>query len=105
MEYFVENMMSVGVWEGISLSQGYSWELADRFSDESVDFIWIDADHHYSSVIQDIRAWWPKLKKGGIIAGHDYTDEGVKLAVREFFDEFTVHATRNECWSVKKENV
>src|ERR1700741_1198662 len=81
-EYFIENMNDVGLMDVIELNEGCSWEFADRFSDESVDFIWLDADHHYESVIKEINAWWPKLKNGGIMAGHDYSDWGVEMAVR-----------------------
>lgn len=44
------------------------------FCDNSLDFVYIDANHTYESVKQDIRLWFPKVKKGGIISGHDYLD-------------------------------
>lgn len=42
------------------------------FSDNSLDFIYIDANHAYDFVVKDIELWFPKLKKGGVFAGHDY---------------------------------
>lgn len=42
------------------------------FLDESLDFVYIDANHKYEYVKQDISLWFPKVRKGGIIAGHDY---------------------------------
>jgi FkbM family methyltransferase len=45
---------------------------ANLFPDEYFDFIYIDADHSYESVIKDIEAWWPKIKKGGLFCGDDY---------------------------------
>lgn len=45
---------------------------ADIFEDESLDFIFIDANHAYDFVTEDINSWFPKLKKGGIFSGHDY---------------------------------
>lgn len=42
------------------------------FEDESLDFAYIDANHAYSFVKQDIELWWPKVKKGGWLCGHDY---------------------------------
>ena len=45
---------------------------ANLFEDESLDFIFIDANHAYDFVVEDINIWYPKLKKGGIFSGHDY---------------------------------
>jgi predicted O-methyltransferase YrrM len=61
-----------------------SWEAASLFEDGSVDFVFIDADHSYESVVKDIKAWLSKIKKGGIISGHDYfTSPDVRSAVDE----------------------
>ena len=49
------------------------------------DFVYIDANHKYTSVKQDIAEWWSILKPGGVLAGHDYIEgEGVVPAVDEF---------------------
>ena len=45
---------------------------SEIFEDESLDFVYIDANHAYDFVVEDINLWFPKLKKGGIFAGHDY---------------------------------
>ena len=45
---------------------------SDIFSDESLDFVYIDANHAYDFVKQDIELWWPKVKKGGWLCGHDF---------------------------------
>lgn len=45
--------------------------LAD-FPDESLDFVYIDANHAFPYVAQDIYEWQRKVRKGGIISGHDY---------------------------------
>jgi hypothetical protein len=42
------------------------------FSDESLDFVYLDANHSYDGFIKDFNNWYPKVKKGGLIAGHDY---------------------------------
>ena len=63
-----------------------SWEAATLFEDNSVDFVFIDADHQYESVKKDITAWYPKIKIGGIMSGHDYISKfGVADAVNSFF--------------------
>lgn len=56
---------------------------------DTFDFVYLDGDHRYEHVLADIDAWWPLLKDGGIMAGHDFLDEeptfGVKRAVLERF--------------------
>ena len=56
--------------------RGKSKSAVELFDDEFFDFIYIDADHTYDSVCQDIQLYLPKLKKGGFIAGHDYDPQG-----------------------------
>jgi len=51
---------------------------ADRFSDGTVDFVYVDACHQEEATAQDLRAWWPKLRAGGILAGHDIVCLGEK---------------------------
>jgi len=57
-----------------------------------LDFVYIDADHSYKSVKEDINAWAPKVREGGIVAGHDYYltragNIGVIAAVNEYVKE------------------
>ena len=57
------------------------------FETGEFDFVWIDGDHSYEQVKRDITNYLPKVKKGGIIGGHDYNSNvftGVKKAVDEF---------------------
>lgn len=60
-------------------------EAAAEFEDRSVDLVFIDASHDYQSVLNDIDAWFPKIRSGGIISGDDYNEkfEGVINAVNE----------------------
>ena len=51
---------------------GKSAERANDFEDESLDVVYIDASHEFVDVDTDIKMWRPKLKKGGLLAGHDY---------------------------------
>jgi predicted O-methyltransferase YrrM len=65
-----------------------------------VDFVFIDADHEYDSVVKDINAWLPKIKQGGIISGHDYFNPcGVKKAVDEKFGNEVKF--NGPCWYVE----
>lgn len=52
--------------------RGKSSQIVDLFEDESLDFVYIDGNHEYSYVKEDIDLWYPKIKKGGLISGHDY---------------------------------
>jgi len=75
---------------------------ATEFKDESIGFILIDADHSYGSVKADIEAWWPKIKIGGVMCGHDYDKPhtpGVKKAVDEKFDSVELISS---IWKVVK---
>lgn len=52
----------------------YSVQAAARIANHSLDFIFIDARHDYCGVKEDLDAFYPKLRPGGILAGHDYLD-------------------------------
>ena len=55
-----------------------SMDALDDFEDNSLDFIYIDANHGFGYVAMDLMQWSKKVRKGGIIAGHDYySTEGV----------------------------
>jgi hypothetical protein len=60
-------------------------EAAQWVEDGSLDFVFIDADHTYEGCKRDICAWLPKVRKGGLISGHDYNWPSVRQAVDEFF--------------------
>jgi predicted O-methyltransferase YrrM len=59
----------------IELIKGWSDEVVNRFEDESLDFVYIDANHSYEFVVADIAAWSKKVRKGGLVMGHDYKDD------------------------------
>jgi hypothetical protein len=81
-----------------------SVEASKDFEDESCDVIYIDMQHTYDAVIEDLHHWYPKLKKGGYMAGHDVYHPGVNKAIKEFFnDKFGVIGACNCCWIVRKE--
>merc|ERR1712032_1365749 len=65
-----------------------SHDAAAVIQNESLDFVWIDGAHDYEEVSEDLAIWFPKLRSGGILAGHDYFLAGmldVNRAVHEFF--------------------
>jgi hypothetical protein len=72
--------------ENVEVLRGVSWEMANKVEDESLDLVYLDAGHSYECVKRDLAAWFPKIKKGGVMAGHDYENNsyGVKRAVVDF---------------------
>lgn len=80
-----------------------SVEAAKQFEDNSIDFVFLDASHEYEDIKADIAAWYPKVKPGGLFAGHDYSWTGVNKAVTEFSLEYNkaIH-TSEACWITGK---
>jgi hypothetical protein len=82
-----------------------SEEASRKFKDNSLKFVFLDGSHEYEDVKKDIQNWLPKIKIGGVLAGHDYyvsqTDwfPGVKQAVNEELYDITV---QENCWIYKK---
>jgi len=65
--------MRLSRYPNYELIKDFSVYAVERFKNESLDFVYIDANHADPYVSEDIRIWFPKLRKGGIMAGHDYT--------------------------------
>ena len=100
-ELFQKNLIKANVNDIVIPIKSMSWDAAVNFADESIDFVFIDADHSYESVKKDIEAWLPKIRKNGIISGHDYGNGNpseVKQAVDEKFDNFQLNGS---CWYLK----
>lgn len=59
------------------------------FEDSKFDFVFIDGNHLYEMALADCRAWWPKIRPGGVLSGHDFRpkDHAVRKAVFEFAEE------------------
>lgn len=72
--------------------KAFSMDAVRNFEDESLDFVYIDANHAYKFVKEDIREWAKKVRVGGIVSGHDYYitragNKGVVDAVDEYIKE------------------
>jgi hypothetical protein len=52
---------------------------AELFGSRTLDFVYLDAAHDYKSVVSDIEAWVPKIKRGGFLMGHDYADNEITM--------------------------
>lgn len=57
---------------------------ARHYPPEWFDFIYVDARHDRTGVLEDLANWWPKLRKGGVIAGHDYTTQAEPAGSMDF---------------------
>lgn len=71
---------------------------------DEVDLVFIDGNHSYSYVLQDIEHWFPKVRRGGILSGHDYHSHsfpGVVKAVNECFPEGVVVGSDNTWIKIK----
>jgi len=93
------------VLKQIKMLSMISWDAAEKFSDESVDFCYVDAGHSYEAVTNDLTAWWPKLRPGSMFGGDDYTKwyQGVQQAVWDFFGPLDIRVRRaGRCWLVTK---
>ena len=86
---------------------GWSHRVAEFVPDDSMDFVFIDADHRYEAVARDLNHWWPKVRRGGIFCGHDYKVKfgcGVVQAVNERFGEDKIGVRiKARIWWIKKE--
>lgn len=81
--------------------QGKNAEILEKFSEEAVkdipynslDFVYIDGDHSYDFVMQDIIIWGRKVRKGGIVSGHDYfydsNKKGRRAKVTQAVNDYT----------------
>jgi len=97
-EIFTENLTRAGVREHVKDLKMSSVEASKLFKDKSLDFVFIDADHSYESVKEDITHWKPKLKPGCVLAGHDYYAPGVKRAVQQLISTYDLFGP---CWVTK----
>lgn len=100
---FERNMEALGISSLVRVHAEDSVRVSRGFPDREFDAVFIDADHSYKAVMEDISAWYPKVKYGGIICGHDFDEEGVKRAVSEYFDDYhELVKTIGRCWFLRK---
>ena len=80
----------------------------DSFAEESLDFVYLDANHKCERALEMMMEWYPKIMPGGVLAGHDYLDGhtphgvfGVKTAVSLFEQKTGLRAavTAEQDWA------
>lgn len=83
---FLEVINKFSSDERVAVCKMFSEKAAATFPDEHFDWIYIDANH--LRVVQDIEAWFSKVKYGGWITGHDYTNVGDYITVKKDIDNY-----------------
>jgi len=98
-------------WGRYTLDRRLSAPAAEDVPVWSMDFVFIDADHSYEGVRQDLISWWPKVKPGGFICGHDYgtPKEGKRYGVSQAVNEWAsflganVETGKDWFWCIRKD--
>lgn len=80
-----------------------SIEAASLFEDQSIDLVYIDGDHQEESVIKDINCWKPKIKKNGILAGHDFNFTSVQNAINKTIPNKDIKQFCDASWAIINE--
>jgi hypothetical protein len=84
--------------------EGDSCRIVKAMNDIKFDIVYIDANHNYDGVKEDIELWRGKVKKGGYLAGHDYDHYhiGVVQAVQEMlYGGGILHCYRDSSWMLR----
>lgn len=85
----------------VKIHKGISWQVSKVVADGSLDFVFIDAGHDYDSVSKDLQSWTPKVRKGGVICGHDINIKDVRKAAVEKFGNLRLkHIGIDNMWFV-----
>lgn len=79
-----------------------SEEASKLFEDKSLDFVYIDGLHTVENVLKDLTLWYPKIKDGMYIGGHDWTWSEVQTAFKKFFNRTLPHEYIADEWIIKK---
>lgn len=92
-ENYREALQLLELYPAVQYIKDYTTNCADKFEDEYFDFIYVDADHSYEGCEADLINWWPKVKRGGILSGHDYFEAAskYKFGVIQAVDEFRIN--------------
>lgn len=86
VDAFTKNIEAFGVKDKVKLHISPTTAAAKLFAPESIDLLFIDADHSYEGVVADLQHWYPKLKSGGFLLCDDYEEKwpGVIQAIQTF---------------------
>ena len=92
--------------DNVTVIRKHSYEIVGAYQDNFFDFVYIDGRHIYKDVLIDCEMWYPKVRSGGILGGHDYYNElcgeDIRKAVNVFLNNKPnkLH-TRGEDWWIR----
>ena len=92
-------LRTLGPFENCHVMRDYSLDVVDLFDDGGLDFFYLDADRRYASVTEDLDAWVPKLRPGGLVCGCCYYNLPGGERVKDAVDDWTA-ANGIETWFV-----
>jgi len=99
------NMRPIGTtkfdYSSIKEIKNFSKHASFGFRNKSLDFVYIDGDHNYNAVVEDIEHWQPKIKSGGYIAGHDIIIYDVLYAVQKTLNTPNMVLFSDTSWLIK----
>ena len=104
-EHWVKAKAKLGRYPKVRIIKAYSMDAVNKFPDNSLDFVYVDGNHAFPYVAEDIFYWEKKVKPGGIISGHDYLRIPRKdghVQVKEVVDAYTA-AFKIKKWFVVDE--
>lgn len=82
---------------GAELLEVTSEEASKRVQNESLDIVFVDGDHSYTATLRDLELWYPKIRKGGVLSGHDFgSNPEVTRAVIDFRKSLFVGLDRTD---------
>ena len=88
-------------YDNIEIIKNFSKPASFGFRNKSLDFVYIDGDHNYNAVVEDIEHWQPKIKSGGYIAGHDIIIYDVLYAVQKTLNTPNMVLFSDTSWLIK----
>lgn len=98
--YYLKALSKLSAFDNVEIIRKTSADACGMFEDGQLDYIYIDAAHDYENVIHDISVWDRKVRRGGIVSGHDYSRNhpGVIRAVDEYASTEKVYVLVCTSW-------
>jgi predicted O-methyltransferase YrrM len=97
-EAFKERISQLG---NVLYSRSKSLDALQFIKDGELDLVYLDGDHRYESVLNDLKGWMPKLKAGGIMAGHDWSWQSIKKALKDEIGDKDYTLFQDDSWAIK----